>query len=164
MMNYSLESIFSYHLQLNPPEIIGPVPEGIRANVYTQSGTVTGEKIQGILRTVTGEKIQGILRPVGGDWVTVRADGVGITDVRGTIETQDGALIYMTYTGVLDLGEDGYQKFLQGQLPANAQIRNAPRFQTAHPNYLWLNRIQAISIAEINFATFTADFDVYAVR
>jgi Protein of unknown function (DUF3237) len=152
MMNYSLESIFSYHLQLNPPEIIGPVPEGIRANIYTQSGTVTGEKIQGILR------------PVGGDWVTVRADGVGITDVRGTIETQDGALIYMTYTGVLDLGEDGYQKFLQGELPTNAQIRNAPRFQTAHPNYLWLNRLQAVSIAEINFTTFTADFDVYALR
>jgi hypothetical protein len=151
MLNYSLEYLFSYHLQLNPPEIIGPVPEGIRANVYTHSGTVTGEKIQGILR------------PVGGDWVTVRPDGVGITDVRGTIETQDGALIYMAYTGVLDFGEDGYQKFLKGQLPATAQIRNAPRFQTAHPNYFWLNRIQAVSIAEINFSSFTADFDVYAV-
>lgn len=152
MLNYSLEHIFSYHLQLNPPEIIGLVPEGIRANVYTQSGSVTGEKVQGILR------------PVGGDWVIVRPDGVGITDVRGTIETKDGALIYIAYTGVLDFGEDGYQKFLQGQLPAIAKIRNAPRFQTAHPNYLWLNRIQAISIAEINFTTFAADFDVYALR
>lgn len=151
MLSYSLEPLFSYHLQLNPPEIIGAVPEGIRANVYTQSGTVTG-------------KVQGILRPVGGDWVTVRSDGVGITDVRGTIETEDGALIYMTYTGVLDLGEDGYQNFLQGQLPAIAQIRNTPRFQTAHPSYLWLNRIQAVGIAEINFTTFAADFDVYAVQ
>ena len=152
MLDYNLELLFSYHLQLTPPEIIGPVPEGIRANVYTQSGTVTGEKMQGILR------------PVGGDWVTVRSDGVGVTDVRGTIETQDGALIYMTYTGVLDLGEDGYQRFLQGQLPTTARICNAPRFQTAHPNYLWLNRVQAVGIAEINFTTFTANFDVYAVR
>ncbi|MEM7726893.1 MAG: DUF3237 domain-containing protein [Cyanobacteria bacterium P01_A01_bin.45] len=152
MLNYSLQHIFSYHLQLQPPEIIGPGPAGIRANLYTSSGTVTGEKIQGILR------------PVGGDWVTVRTDGIVITDVRGTIETQDEALIYMTYTGVLDLGEDGYQQFLQGNLPATAQIRNAPRFQTAHSDYLWLNRLQALSVAEINFTTFIADFDVYAVR
>ncbi|MEM6253564.1 MAG: DUF3237 domain-containing protein [Cyanobacteria bacterium P01_D01_bin.156] len=152
MLNYSLEPIFSYHLQLNPPEILGPVPEGIRINAYTKSGTVTGEKVNGILR------------PVGGDWVTVRPDGVGITDVRGTIETEDGALIYITYTGVLELGEDGYQKVLEGKLPTNAKIRSAPRFQTAHPDYLWLNRIQAISVAEIDLTTFIADFDVYAVR
>lgn len=152
MLSHSLEPIFSYHLQLNPPEIIGSVPEGIRANVYVNHGTVTGEKIKGVLR------------PGGGDWMTVRSDGVGITDVRGTIETDDGAMVYMTYTGILDLGEDGYQKFLQGQLPTTAQIRNAPRFQTAHPHYLWLNRIQAVSIAELNFTTFEADFDVYAIR
>lgn len=104
------------------------------------------------------------MRPVGGDWLTVRLDGVAITDVRGTIETNDRALIYITYTGVMDLGEDGYQKFLHGQLPPTAQIRNAPRFQTAHPNYQWLNRLQCISIAELNFATFVADFDVYALK
>ena len=153
MLNYSLEPVFSYHVQLiAPPEIIGPVPEGLRINMYTQSGKVTGDKIQGILR------------PVGGDWVTIRSDGVGITDVKGTIETQDKALIYMTYTGVLDFGEDGYQQILSGNLPQTAQIRNTPRFQTAHPNYLWLNRMQAIDIGEIDFTTFVANFDVYALR
>lgn len=96
--------------------------------------------------------------------MTVRLDGVAITDVRGTIETHDGCLIYITYTGVMDLGEDGYQKFLQGQFPATAKIHNTPRLQTAAPNYLWLNRIQCVSIAELNFATFEADFDVYALR
>lgn len=152
MLNYSLEYLFSYHLQLNPPETLGCVPEGIRANVYTVAGTVTGEKVQGKLR------------PVGGDWVTVRPDGVAITDVRGTIETNDGALIYITYTGVMDLGKDGYQKFSLGELPPTAQIRNVPRFQTAHPQYQWLNRVQCISVAELNFATFEADFDVYAFK
>ncbi len=152
MLNYLLKHIFSYHLQLNPPEIIGAVPDGIRANVYTAAGTVSGEKVRGILR------------PVGGDWVTIRPDGVGITDVRGTIETDDGASIYITYTGVMDLGENGYQDFLQGKLPRTAQIRNAPRLQTAHPDYFWLNRLQCLSIAEINFTTFTSDFDVYAVK
>ncbi|MBW4511629.1 MAG: DUF3237 domain-containing protein [Scytonematopsis contorta HA4267-MV1] len=152
MLDYRLEHLFSYHLKLNPPEIIGPVPDGIRANVYTSEGTVTGEKLQGKLR------------PVGGDWVTVRPDGVAITDVRGTIETDNGALIYITYTGVMDLGEDGYSKFLQKQLPASAKIHNTPRLQTAHPEYRWLNRLQCISIAELDFTKFEADFDVYGLR
>jgi hypothetical protein len=40
MLDYSLEHIFSYSATLkNPPEIIGPVPEGIRANFYA-----TGER------------------------------------------------------------------------------------------------------------------------
>jgi hypothetical protein len=152
MLEYSLEHIFSYQVQLQPPEMIGSVPDGIRANVYTSQGTVTGKKVNGILR------------PVGGDWVIVRPDGVAMTDVRGTIETVDGALIYITYTGMMDLGENGYQNALQSQFPATAKIRNTPRLQTAHPSYQWLNRLQYISIAEIYFTQFQATFDVYALH
>jgi hypothetical protein len=44
-MNYSLEHIFFYSATLiNPPEIIGPVPEGIRANFYVTRGEVKGPK------------------------------------------------------------------------------------------------------------------------
>ena len=59
---------------------------------------------------LTGPKVHGKLRPVGADWLTIRTDGVSILDVRATIETQDEALIYSSYTGVGDLGEDGYDK------------------------------------------------------
>jgi hypothetical protein len=48
-------------------------------------------------------------------------------------------LIYTTYSGVLDLGEDGYQKFLKQELPKYIQLRIAPRYHTAHPEYQWLN-------------------------
>jgi hypothetical protein len=41
--------------------------------------------------------------------VAVRRDGVAILDVRTTIETNDGALIYVAYSGTSDRGEDGYQ-------------------------------------------------------
>jgi len=104
------------------------VPEGIKANFYVTGGEVTGPKIRGKLR------------PAGGDWLTVRRDGVVIMDVRVTVETHDGALILVTYPGIIDLGEDGYDKFLRGELPPILQIRIAPRFFTSHPNYLWLNR------------------------
>jgi Protein of unknown function (DUF3237) len=146
MLDYSLEYLFSYHLRLNPLEVGGAVPDGIRASVCMTDGTVTGKKIHGKLK------------PISGNWFTVRPDGVAITDVRGTIE------IYLSYTGVMDLGEDGYRNFLEGKLPPTAKIRNAPRFQTAHPKYDWINRVQCISVAEVDFTKFEADYDVYALR
>ena len=89
MIDYQLEHIFSYEATLmNPPEIIGPVPEGIRVNFYTTSGEVTGPRVTGRFR------------PVGGDWVVMRRDGVAVLDVRATIETNDGALISVTYPGL----------------------------------------------------------------
>ncbi len=70
---------------------------------------------------MTGPKLRGKMLPGGGDWLTVRTDGVGILDVRATIESDDGALIYLAYTGVGDLGEDGYQNFLsRGAVMADA--------------------------------------------
>ena len=47
MLAYSLEHICSYSAQLqNPPEVIGPVPEGIRVNFYVTSGAVTGPRFE----------------------------------------------------------------------------------------------------------------------
>ena len=128
------------------------MPEGIRVNFYFTGGEVIGPKIQGKLR------------PVGADWLTIRRDGVGILDIRGTIETQDGALIYTTYTGVGDLGEDGYEKFLRGELPQTLPLRTVPRYQTAHPEYQWLNRLQCLGIGEVNLERLEVQYDLYAVR
>lgn len=152
MFDYSLEHIFSYSAGLHPPEIIGPVAEGIRLNFYVTGGEVSGPKVRGILR------------PVGGDWLTIRTDGIGILDVRATIETHDHALIHIAYTGIGDLGEDGYQNFLQGVLPPKLPLRVAPRFQTAHPDYKWLNRLQCFNVGEVDLKRFEVRYDVYAVR
>jgi hypothetical protein len=104
------------------------------------------------------------LRPVGGDWLTIRTDGVALLDVRATIETHDQALIYISYTGVGDMGEDGHQKFLAGVLPPKLPLRVVPRFQTAHPAYRWLNRLQCLNIGEVDLERFEVRYDVYAVR
>ena len=40
MNDYKLEHIFSYVGRLADPEIIGPVPEGIRVNFYSAGGEV----------------------------------------------------------------------------------------------------------------------------
>ncbi|MBI1786559.1 MAG: DUF3237 domain-containing protein [Acidobacteria bacterium] len=153
MFDYKLEHICSYTASLAaPPEVIGPVPEGIKANFYATGGEVTGPRIHGKLR------------PVGGDWLTVRRDGVAILDVRATIETHDGALILVTYPGVIDLGEDGYDRFLRGELPPNPRIRTSPRFFTSHPDYSWLNRLHCLGIGQGDLPINLVAYDVYAVR
>jgi hypothetical protein len=84
--------------------------------------------------------------------------------VRATIETHEGALIHMAYTGVGDLGADGHQKFLDGVLPPRLQLRAASRFQTAHPAYQWLTRLRCLNVGEADLERFEAGYDVYAVR
>ena len=65
------------------------------------------------------------------DWLDVAPDGTATVDVRLTLETDDGALVYVAYTGRshLDTGE----------------AFAAPRFRTGDPRYRWLNRIQAVA-------------------
>jgi hypothetical protein len=148
---YRPEYIFSYTAQVRlPPEVIGPTPDGIRANFYVTGGDVDGPKLKG--------KIV----PVGADWLLIRRDGVAILDVRATIETHDGALIYVPYSGVADLGPDGYNNFLSGNLPQRATIRAVPRFHTSHPSYLWINRLQCLNVGDVDLTTGLVRYDVYA--
>jgi hypothetical protein len=82
-----------------------------------------------------GERLRGKVLAGGGDWVTEKADGTFELDLRVTIETEDGALIHLTLTGVRDDG--------------NHYLRTLPRFETAAPNYAFLNRLLAVGIGEI---------------
>ena len=53
---------------------------------------------------IRGPRCTGKVPPVGADWLLIRKDGVGLVDVRATMEMKDGALVYAAYTGVLDPG------------------------------------------------------------
>lgn len=153
MNPYTLEHLFSYRGTLaSPPEAIGEMPEGIRVTFYSTGGEITGPKLRGRLM------------PVGGDWMTVRKDGTALMDVRTTFETNDGALILVTYQGVADLGEGGYELFLRGELPSTVNLRMSPRFTTSHPQYAWLNRLFCVGIGEYSAKSNDARYDVYAVR
>jgi Protein of unknown function (DUF3237) len=50
--------------------------ELIQLNFYVTAGEVSGPKMRGRLRTV------------GGDWLLLRPDGVGLLDVRATMELE----------------------------------------------------------------------------
>jgi len=99
----------------------------------TPQGTLTIFPVVG--GTFEGERLRGRVLPGGGDWVTARGDGTFTLDLRVTLETDDGGLIHMTFTGVRD--------------DANNYFRTMPRFETAAANYAFLNRLLAVGIGEI---------------
>ena len=57
-------------------------------------------------------------------------------DVRITLETDDGAIIFMSYTGVVSRGDTGLY------------WRVRPIFQTASEKYDWLNRIVTVGTGQ----------------
>ena len=76
--------------------------------------------------TFAGPGISGTVHPGGADWIT-QVSGHSSLDVRITLETDDGDIIYMSYTGVVARGEGGLY------------WRVRPIFSTTSEEYDWLN-------------------------
>jgi hypothetical protein len=90
-----------------------------------------------------GPKLQGKVLPSGGDWIVVRPDGVVQLDVRAHLETDDGALIYMTYRGHRHGPKDVIDRLNRGEQvdPSAYYFRTTPYFETGAEKYAWLNRM-----------------------
>ncbi|RMF24760.1 MAG: DUF3237 domain-containing protein [Deltaproteobacteria bacterium] len=145
-----LVPLFEMSVDLAAPEIIGPVPEGVRMNLYVTGGWFRGERISGKVL------------PVGGDWLTLRADGVGQLDVRATVETDDGALVYTWYSGLLYLGEEQRRALERGEMPGGPfRLVTAPMYRTADSRYAWLNQVMAVGRGWSDGST--VEYRVFAV-
>ncbi|MFT3926996.1 MAG: DUF3237 domain-containing protein [Myxococcales bacterium] len=118
--------LFALKLSTGPIQDLGKTPVGARV-IYPITGG-----------TFEGERLRGNVLPAGGDWTTQRADGVTELDLRITLATDDGALIYMTFAGIRDDHAEGAPYF-----------RTLPRFETAAPQYAFLNRLLAVGRGEI---------------
>jgi uncharacterized protein DUF3237 len=110
-------------LATSPTQEIGSTPHGTLFIYPVIGGSFDGERLRGTV-------LNG-----GGDWVTARPDGTFELDLRVTLETDDGALIHMTFTGLRD--------------DANHYLRTLPRFETAAPKYAFLNRLLAVGVGQI---------------
>src|SRR5687767_6497243 len=84
-----LEFLFELTLQIDRPQRVGEMGRGNRQIVPVSGGTFEGPLLKGKVL------------PGGADWSVVRPDGVADLDVRITLETEDGALIYAHYPGYL---------------------------------------------------------------
>jgi Protein of unknown function (DUF3237) len=118
--------LFTLRLNVAPTHDLGAGPHGSRVTYPIVGGSFEGERLRG--KVLAG----------GDDWTIKRADGVIELDLRVTLQTDDAALIHMTFEGIRDDGAPGAPYF-----------RTLPRFETAEPKYAFLNRLLAVGRGEI---------------
>ena len=120
----------TYHAMLRPPLAVGNGSFGTRMVFDVISGVLEGPRVRG--------KFVG----PGGDWLLVGPDGFGRLDVRGQIETEDGAIVYVQYQGLLHMNEKVQAAInsASGTEFNDQYFRIAPRFETGDPRYSWLNQ------------------------
>jgi hypothetical protein len=130
-----VEHLFTITAKTQTAGLIANGPQGARVVVGVTGGTFEGPQLKG---TIKGP---------GGDWVTLRPDGSGRLDVRLLLETDDGALILMQYSGIYTDGA--------------TRIRSTPLFETGDERYRWLNNVQAVGLGSVGEGEVT--YDVYQV-
>ena len=97
-----------------------------------------------------GPEIKGTILPGTGDWFLTRPDGTGEGDVRDTYRTDDGAIIFVSYRGILDISPDVWARIGAGEdVPASEYyLRGQPMFETGSEKYDWLNKIVSVSVGK----------------
>ena len=130
-----LEYLMTYRADLKPPVEVGAGPFGTRSIFDVIGGTAEGPRLKG--RFLAS----------GGDWLLVDAEGIGHLDVRGTLETDDGAHIYLHYHGIVELSEKVLAAVAGGEETdyGDTYFMTQPRFETGDPRYRWMNRIVAVA-------------------
>lgn len=147
-----LEPLFCAEVTLAPAQEIGEGPQGRRRII-----PITGGK-------VSGERLSGRVIPGGADWQIVRPDGVAYLDARYTIETSDGALVYVRNQGYRHGPPEVIARLAGGEpvAPAQYYMRTTPWFETADVRYAWLNRTICVGTGERLANAVRIDF--YAVK
>ena len=130
---------------------VGPVPAGTRHIDMIGPGRFEGPRLRGDLL------------PGGMDMKTLRADGAMVPNVRLLLRTDDGALIFMHYTGIRHGSPEVMARIAAGEAvdPSAYYLRNTPYFETSAAQYDWLNRIVAVGVGRRMPAH--AEYDVFEI-
>jgi hypothetical protein len=128
-----LESEFAFELVL---DVADQIDTG-----HVRIAPVTGG-------TFSGPGIRGTVRDGGGDYIT-QVSGHSSLDVRIVLDTDDGAVIYMTYTGIVSRGPEG------------TYWRVRPIFSTTSEKYDWLN--QAVFVGKSKQVPGKVAYDIFRI-
>ena len=144
-----LVHLMTYRADLNPPVEVGKGPFGTRSIFDVTGGSAEGPRLRGRLLAS------------GGDWLLLDEGGIGRLDVRGTLETDDGAHIYVHYHGVLEMNEKVLGALEKGEATdyGDTYFMTQPRFETGDPRYAWLNRV--VAVAEGRVLPSAVEYRVY---
>jgi hypothetical protein len=144
---------FTYDASLHSPLMVGDGPYGTRAFFPVKDGG-----------RVKGDRINGSFVGGGGDWLLIGSDGWSRLDVRAQIETDDGALLYITYYGVLELTERvaaAVQTMAEETGFEDQYFRTTPRLETGDARYAWVN--QTVFVGRGRIVPGGVEYEVFRV-
>ncbi|TWP52271.1 DUF3237 domain-containing protein [Lentzea tibetensis] len=140
-MSIELVPLGTMTADLRRPHYLPKTPVGDRLVYEVESGAITGERLSG--------KMKGSSTA---DWLVIGPDGTATLDVRSVLETDDGALIFIHYTGRTDVSGG----------PGSSPMYAAPLFETGDDRYRWLNKVQAVAKGRLDGMTLT--YELFEVR
>jgi hypothetical protein len=147
----NLRPLLKAEITLAPAQEVGDTPMGRRRIIE-----ITGGRF-------SGERLSGKVLPGGADWQVIRADGVAYLDTRYTLQTDDGALIYVQNVGYRHGPADVLKRLGAGEAvdPALYYMRTTPWYETGDARYAWLNRIVCVASGARRAAA--VELDVFEV-
>ena len=126
-------------LEVDFPKIvpIGPIPAGLRGIAPVAGGRFEGERLRGSVRP-------------GHDWFVTRPDGSLLIDVRLTLDTDDGAVLYLTYQGTMRGTAEAMGRFRKGEQlqPQDYKLHVVAKAECGDPRYAWLNDAILVGIGK----------------
>jgi hypothetical protein len=143
-----LAPLMHVEVTLEPIRDLGDTPLGRRRIIG-----ITGGRF-------AGPRLSGRILPGGADWQLIRADGVAFLDARYTLETADGALIYVNNKGYRHGPKEAMERLSREEEvdPALIYTRTTPWFETSAARYAWLNRTICVGTGARRAASVELDF------
>jgi hypothetical protein len=137
-VNPSIDLLYTSMIEVESPLAVGKTACGERRIINISGGAFEGPGLSGKVL------------PGGADWQVIRNDGVTELEAKYTLETDDGALIYVTNWGLRHGPAEIMKRIAEGHEvdPADYYFRTTPRFETGSSNYQWLNKLVAIASGE----------------
>ncbi len=134
----ALEFAFEARAQIAPPLDLGITPHGRRRIIPVLGGSFEGPEIRGRIL------------PGGADWQILRADGAAELDARYTLETENGALVYVSNRGMRHGAPEVLARLNAGETvdPGSYYFRTVAAFETSAPECLWLTRFIFVASGE----------------
>jgi hypothetical protein len=149
------EALFDLQIGLNTPQVVGPVLKGMRLITPFRDGRVVGDKFNGKVLACSG------------DWGLVIDSTTFRVDSRLTIQADDGAIIYMAYSGYSHADAKVAAMIGAGKVselsPSAYYFRTSVSFETSSPRYAWLNYTIGIGVGSFPAAGQVA-YRIYAIR
>jgi hypothetical protein len=132
-----LRKIFRLEASLGEALDLGNVAQGRRRIVPQTAGTFAGPELNGIL-----------LPGASADWQIVLPDGTALGDIRLTLQTDRGDLLYVRSQGVRHGSEEVLARLSRGEeVDASEYVfRTSTQIETAAPDLDWLNKGVFVSV------------------